>query len=143
MTSPMDVRSCCSKCGPRTGSGITWELLETRTLGPHPRPTESDSARNRVQRWFLAVYSCSVLGSCKWRSVAVGSGGQEGPVFICSGTVTKCHILGFQQQTSVGHGSSGWKPKSKGLADLGSGCWGGLFLACRGSPVCALKWPGE
>ena len=69
MTSPMDVRSCCSKCG----SGITWELLETRTLGPHPRPTESDSACNRVQ--FTVAPFWGVVNGDPWLWVPEGRKG--------------------------------------------------------------------
>lgn len=31
-----------SKCSPRTSSGNTWSLLEMHSLGPQPRPSDSE-----------------------------------------------------------------------------------------------------
>lgn len=58
---------CYSQCGPRTGSSITWSLLEMQTLGPQPRCSHSEGAYEAV------LVICLLLGAGEAQLSAVTS----------------------------------------------------------------------
>lgn len=58
---------CYSQCGLRTGSSITWSLLEMQTLGPQPRCTHSEGAYEAV------LVICLLLGAGEAQLSAVTS----------------------------------------------------------------------